>query len=163
MPVGSRRGFAVCRAIARKGKAEPGRDTQQRACHRPVPENQQLGLRHHRLDEDVHRALAGTAIARQRHHALAALLSPVFIGHELFRPQADKRRLAGPDRLFRGTLHRRGDAAAAKPAFGEFTIVQNKRLHPRLRRCRGQRAHDRGHRMRRPGSPQAGRDSLDIA
>ena len=54
MPVCSRRGFAVCRAIARKGKAEPGRNTQQRACHRPVPEHQQLGLRHHRLDEDVH-------------------------------------------------------------------------------------------------------------
>ena len=128
-----------------------------------MPEHQQLGLRHHRLDEDVHRALAGTAIARQRHHALAALLSSVFIGHELFRPQADKRRLAGLDRLFSRALYRRGDTTAAQPAFGKFAIIQNKRLHSRLCRCRGQRANDRGHRMRRSGCPQAGRDGLDIA
>ena len=107
-------------------------------------EDDQRRMRQHRLDEDVHGALARAHVAGEAHAvAVLAGLDAEF-GQQIFRLHRHHARLAIGKRLARRLQHRAAGAAAADPARHDGAVGTDDRLGAGLGRGHRHGAHHGG-------------------
>ena len=115
---------------------------------RARPADDDLRPRQHRLDEDIHGALARTHVLGEAHAGtLLAGAQPLLL-QDVRRLDGDQARLAVGERVARRLEHRRARAAAADPALGHRAVGADHRLGAGLGGGGGNGAH---HRRQREG------------
>ena len=101
-----------------------------------------LRPRQHRLDEDVHRALARAHVLGEAHAGALLAGGDALLLQRVGRLHRDEARLAVGERFARRLQHGGARAAAADPALRDRAVGQDHGLGAGLGRGRGHGAHD---------------------